>query len=197
MRFVVVGVLGCLFASLAAGAARAEVDSRVRAFVDNWESKAKIIKALAKDDTTQIAADCAVLTDSAFDFDAMLPDALPEVWAKLKPDQQKTLVGATAKKAASDCIDRIRDYDGAPFTILGVRIADGGDRLATADVRSAGGRDMHVTWRLRPADPDRWKAVDMIVEGRSMTAGIHDRFNRLLMSRNGNLAAAIASMGDR
>jgi hypothetical protein len=30
-----------------------------------------------------------------------------------------------------------------------------------------------------------------------MTAGIRDRFNRILLSRNGNLAAAIALMGNK
>ena len=197
MRIVVAGVLGCLFASLAAGEARCEVDPGIRAFVERWESKAKSIKALAKDDAAQIAAGCGELTGSAFDFDAMLPDALPDVWAKLNASQRMALAAAVAKKAASDCVDRIRDYDGAPFAILGVRIADDGDQLATADVRSAGGRDMHVTWRLRAADPDHWKAVDMIVEGRSMTASVRDRFNRILLSRNGNFAAAIALMGNK
>lgn len=197
MRIVVAGMLGCLIALLAAGEAKSEVDPGIRAFVESWESKARSINALAKGDAAQIAADCGELTGNAFDFDGMLPDALPEIWAKLNADQRAALASAVAKKASADCIDRIRDYDGATFAILGVRIADGGDRLATADVRSVGGRDVHVTWRLRAADPDRWRAVDMIVEGRSMTASIRDRFNRILLSKNGDLAMAIALMGNK
>lgn len=197
MRILVAGLLGCVLASLTIGDARCESDPGIREFVDHWDSRARSIKSLTRDNDAQIAAGCGELTGGAFDFDAMLRDTLPDTWAKLNPIQRKVLAAVIAKKAASDCINHIQDYDDAPFTILGIRIADNGDRLVTANVRSAGGRNVHVTWRLRPVDPNHWKAVDMIIEGHSMTADVRGEFSRILISRNGNLTAAIDIMGRR
>ncbi|MBI3678734.1 MAG: ABC transporter substrate-binding protein [Proteobacteria bacterium] len=197
MRIVIAGLLCCMLASLAIGDARCETDPGIRQFVEHWEAAAKAIKSRASGGDTQIAAGCSELTGAAFDFDALLRESIPGTWTKLKPAQRTTLAAAVAKRATTDCVDHIQDYDGSPFAILGVRVADDGDRLVTANVRSAGGRNVHVTWRLRAADLGHWTAVDLIVEGRSMTARIRSEFNQILTIRNGNLTATIDTMARR
>jgi ABC-type transporter MlaC component len=194
---VVIGLLGATLLNAAPACAASEADPGIGAFVQYWESAARSIKSIPLNDKKGVVAACRELTDASFEFDAMAQDALPAIWPKLDVLQRKTLAAAIARKAASDCVRHVEDYGGAPFTILGIRIADDGDRLATANVRTAAGRNVHVTWRLRPGDPGHWKAVDLIVEGRSTTAGVRGEFSRVLASKHGNLPAAVEAMGKR
>ena len=194
---VVIGLVGATLLIAAPARAASEVDPGIDAFVQQWESASRAIKSFPPNDKDRIAAACRKLTDESFDFDVMAHGTFADIWAKIPSAPRQSLALTLEKRAVSDCVDHIGEYGGGPLTLLGVRIADDGDRLATVDVRSAGGRNVHVAWRLRAPDTTRWKAVDLIVEGRSMRAGLRNEFNRILASRNGNVAAAVDMMGRR
>lgn len=197
MHAVVVGLFGAVLLNAAPERAALVVDPGIGAFVQHWESASRSIKSIPRNNKERIAAACRELTAEAFDFDGMARGTFADIWARIAAAPRQSLASTLENKAVSNCVDHVQDYGGAPFAILGVRTTDDGDRLATANVRSASGRNVHVTWRLRPADPDHWKAVDLIVEGRSMRAHVRDEFNRVLASRRGNLPAAIELMGRR
>jgi ABC-type transporter MlaC component len=197
MHAVVVGLLGVLLTTGAPARAALEVDPGIGAFVQHWESASRSIKSIPPGDKERIAAACRELTVEAFDFDGMARATFADIWARIAPAPRQSLASTLEHRAGSSCVDHVQDYDGAAFVILGVRMADDGDRLATANVHPVRGQNVHVTWRLRLAAPGHWKAVDLIVEGRSMRARIRDEFNRVLASRHGNLPAAIELMGKR
>ncbi len=184
---IVIAMLGSVL--LGAAPDLSDIDPGIRAFVQHWETESRAIKSIRKNEEN-VAARCRMLTDGAFDFDVMAHDAFADIWETLGPVQRQSLAAALDKRTVSNCVDRIGDYGGGPFTLLGVRTAEDGTKLATANVR-AGGGDLHVTWSLRRTGDAGWKAVDLSVNGRSLSGDFRGEFDRLLMTKKGSIAATV------
>ena len=98
---------------------------------------------------------------------------------------------AFERRILSDCLRPIRDYNGEPIELVGVRPASGGEKLAAVRFGPADDPTRIITWRLHGEGADAWKVVDIIVDGRSTIANMRNEFAAVLQSQNGNIDALI------
>jgi ABC-type transporter MlaC component len=121
----------------------------------------------------------------------MAQDVNTELWEKMTPTQRETFRAAFEHRMISSCVKQFRGYEGQNLQVLGVRTTQSGNLLATVRV---GSQDdgKQVTWRLRNYGSERWRAVDVITEGRSMVGDARVEFAAVLQSMNGDIEALIA-----
>jgi ABC-type transporter MlaC component len=183
-----------LFALAGAAPAIAQTDPAVSEFVTYWEAAALSVYPLPDRTAAKLARACRELTGWGFDLETVSKNALKNRWQDLNPRQRITLVANVGERAVADCKDHILDYDGKPFAILGVRAAEGGEQLATASVGTARGKARNITWRLHNSDATHFRAVDVIVDGRSMVSDLYAEYERALRMQNGKVDAAIEEL---
>jgi hypothetical protein len=175
----IAAVAVCLAGSSSVAAAQS--DLRVAAFLKSVNSS---ITGLAGEPD----AICSRIVASAINMDAGVASALGHSQASSK--QRSDYRRAAERWAVRDCVRRNQDNGGNPLVFVGVRQGESGDvLLATHSIRPA----RSVIWRLRGAGTLR--AVDVIIDGRSMTLALRDETNALLDRSNGDIERAIEALG--
>jgi ABC-type transporter MlaC component len=166
-------------------------DSSVEAFVAKLDSGTRAIHEKSKNDPVLIRQGCRDLLQQILDLDTMAKDVDAELWEKLTPPQRETFRGAFEHRMIASCVKQLGDYEGQNLQLLGIRTAQGGNLLATIRVGSQEDGKL-VTWRLRNSGSERWRAIDVITEGRSMVGDARVEFAAVLQSMNGDIEALIA-----
>lgn len=191
-------IIGRMFVLIVAAAvpvqaARAQTDPSINAFVTSFATSIREIHAQMGAGDGKSTERCRALVARAFDLDTMARSALGAAWEKLTPFQRDAYRAAFERRIASDCVRRIREYRGEEMTLLGVRSGEGGDRLAATRFAVRGEAGRILTWRLRPGgSPPR--ALDLIVDGRSLLLSAREEYAAVLQSHNGDINALIEFM---
>jgi hypothetical protein len=81
------------------------------------------------------------------------------------------------------------------MTVLGVRTGEAGDRLLAIRTGRPGDTGRVVVWRLRPGPDHRLRAVDILLDGRSMVISMSDEARAVLERTNGDIDALLGSLG--
>jgi ABC-type transporter MlaC component len=178
--------LACLL--LASGAtAAAQTEPRADQFMAFVN---RSLTELATRSGYDAAVVCRRMTAQLVDIDAVATNALGDVSTRMSPRQRADYRAAAVRWAIRDCVRMNADNSGRPLTFAGLRRAQSGGLLLAT--RSDQPPHMLV-WSLRGAD--RLRAVDLVIDGRSMTLALREEMTSLLNRNDNNIDAAIAALG--
>jgi ABC-type transporter MlaC component len=168
-------------------AATAQTDSQVAEFL---ASVNKSITELAGEAGSKAGLTCGRIVASAINMDAIARSALGHMWDRMSPQQRAAYRSAAQRWAVRDCLRRIQDNGGNPLEFLGIRQGEAGERLlATRSSQPA----HTVIWRLRGSGKVR--AVDIVIDGRSMILSLRDETKALLDRNSGDFDMATSALG--
>ena len=181
-------ILSLAYALLAAGGtAMAQSDPQVSEFMAAINSS---IAELATRSGADAAGVCKRINMQIVNIDAIATNALGNGASRMSSRQRSDYRAAALRWAIRDCVRMNGDNNGRPLTFVGLRRAQsGGLSLATRSDQPS----HTVVWRL--SGPDRLKAFDVVVDGRSMTLALRDETAALLNRSDNNVDAAIATLG--
>jgi hypothetical protein len=163
--------------------AAAQSDLRVAAFLKSVNTS---ITGLAGEPD----AICSRIVAFAINMDAGVENALKHAGDKLSPQERAGYRRAAERWAIRDCVRRNHDNGGTPLAFIGLRQGESGDILLAT--RSS--QPVHnVVWRLRGAGTLR--AVDVVIDGRSMGLSLRDETNALLERNGGDMNQVIEALG--
>jgi ABC-type transporter MlaC component len=165
----------------------------IDAFIVRLDNATRAIHANGQDNPALIREGCRELLNEVLDLDAMAQAANAELWPAMTPDQRETFRLAFGHRMVVKCVRQFGNYKGEKLQLVGVRKTDSGDLLATVRVGSEEEGKL-VTWRLQNSAAHRWRAVDVITEGRSAVLDARTEFAAVLQSVNGDIEALIAVM---
>jgi ABC-type transporter MlaC component len=171
----------------------AQTSPSINDFVAKLDSATRAIHENSKKDATLIREGCRALLNEILDLDAMAQAANAEIWEKMTAPQRELFRVAFEHRMIANCVRQFGTYEGESLQLAGVRTADDGHLLATVRVGSQDDAKL-VTWRLHNFGPDRWRAVDVISEGRSAVTDARIEYAAVLQSVNGDIEALIAFM---
>lgn len=174
-------------------AASAQADPPVAAFVASFDASVREIHTHMGAGEGQGTARCRALMERVFDLDAMARFALGASFEKITATQRQSYRSAFEQKITIDCVRRVREYRGEQMTLLGVRAGEGGERLAATRFAVSGENGRILTWRLRAGAPPL-RALDLIVDGRSLLLSARDEYAAILKSHDGDINALITFM---
>jgi hypothetical protein len=183
--------LTCVLLAVLAPLSLARADAPwANEFISRWEAASRAIGAAP--DAGHAAQRCAELIREAVDTEALTEEVAVAFQADAR--QRKGLESAIPQRLVSDCVRRRRDYADATLALLGVRDA-GRELFITASVTRKDRPAERLVWRTRSPAAERPRALDVIMGGRSMSAGVKDSLATLLRSRGGDLDRAIKALG--
>jgi ABC-type transporter MlaC component len=149
------------------------------------------ITELAGQAGSQASLTCGRIVASAINMDAVTRSAMGHMWDRISPQQRAAYRAAAQRWAVRDCVRRNQDNGGNPLEFLGARQGEAGERLlATRSSQPA----HTVIWRLRGSG--RVRAVDVVIDGRSMSLSLRDETKALLDRNNGDFDIATSALGN-
>ena len=193
--------LSCTFV---AGSASADVDG-AKSFVEREHTQIKkLVEANAPSDDVRKAIDGMV------DYDELAkrtlgnpcPPSVPSCtnhWNELSPDQRTEVTGLLRKLVEKNYhknLNKTRDYD---IAYKGAKEA--GENLAKIKTEAKS--------RAKPRDPavqvdyvilgggDRYRVVDIVTEGSSMTKNYYDQFHRMLTTEGQKYPYLVQKLRDK
>lgn len=137
---------------------------------------------------------CVTVINSSFDFGAMARITSVGTWDKMNPSQQRAYRVAFLNRVRRDCVYRNSDFSREPLKLVGARAAEGGDRLIATQSSKEGQPGRTIVWRTRPDSRGRLRAVDLIVDGRSLAITARDEAKAILERRDGDIDVLIKSL---
>lgn len=155
------------------------------------------IGSLKAGDTGGVATACARLVDRAFNLDAMAPVTSAGAWSRMSQAQKAAYRAVLSRRAVSDCRDHSGDFAGKTMRLVGVRQGDGGDRFVAVKAAKADGSGRILIWRVRPDGNGRLRAVDVSVNGRSLSAQAAGEAKRILQNSGGDPQALIDAVAGK
>jgi ABC-type transporter MlaC component len=168
-------------------AATAQTDPQVAEFLTSIN---RSITELPGQTGSQASLTCGRIVASAINMGAVTESALGPVWDRMTSQQRAAYRVAAQRWAVRDCVRRNQDIGGNPLEFLGVRQGAAGERvLATRSSQPA----HTVIWRLRGSG--RVRAVDVVIDGRSMILSLRDDMKAVLDHNNGDIDMAIGALG--
>jgi hypothetical protein len=168
-------------------AAEAQTDPQVAEFL---ASVNRSITELVAQAGSQASLTCSRIVASDINMDAVIQSALSNMWGRLSLQQRAAFRAAAQRWAVRDCLRRNQDNGGNPLEFLGVRHGEAGERLlATRSSQPA----HTVIWRLRGSG--RIRAVDIVIDGRSMILSLRDETKALLDRNDGDFDMATSALG--
>jgi len=149
----------------------------------------KNITDLAGRSEAEASEICGRVVSTIMDIDAVVKAGSVRIWDKMTPAQRDSYGKAAQLWAVRNCVQRNKDGKGTPLEFAGVRQGDGGDRLlATRSDQPA-----HLAiWRLRGTS--KLHAVDVTLDGVSMSLQLRDETNTLLDQNNNDIDKAIVAL---
>jgi len=149
----------------------------------------KDITALAGRSEAEATEICGRVVANIMDIDAVVKGASSRISDKMTAKQRADYGAAALRWAIRNCVQRNKDGAGVPMEFVGLREGEGGDRLlATRSSQPA----HFVIWRLRGAG--KLRAVDLLLDGVSMTLQLRDETNTLLEQHNNDIDQTIAAL---
>jgi ABC-type transporter MlaC component len=185
----ILGVLAFLSVST-----HARSEPTVDTFVAQLDKSMRSIHAQANGKADRTRAGCRDLLSRLLALDVMARATVSDAWDKMTDSQRDSFRSAFAERMASACVRGFSDYDGDEIKLVGVRSPKGGDILASVRFGTEDDNSKRITWRLRQVDGETWRAVDVILEGRSAVLTAQEEFAAVLQSQDGDIEALIASM---
>ncbi len=169
-------------------AVRAETDPAIAEFLARINQSIQAF-ATARDGA-RIQAICTGMIRSNLNLEAMAVAASGGSWSRMTAQQRAQYRSVFELRITRDCASRSRSFTGA-LRLVGVRRGNDGDRLVATQ---SSGDARVVVWRIRGSAETKLRAVDILLDGRSMVLSINDEARGVLERTNGNIAALLSAI---
>jgi phospholipid transport system substrate-binding protein len=140
----------------------------------------------------QRRAEFKQLLDDSFDMSTIGRFALGRYWRDATKKQQNEYLSLFKKMVIDVYSNRFEEYSGQTLEVRSAR-PEGRDTLVTSFIVPSSGPEVQVDWRVRNTG-GRYKVVDVIVEGVSMTLTQRSDFASVIQRGGGNLDALLTHM---
>jgi ABC-type transporter MlaC component len=137
---------------------------------------------------------CGSIIIASFDFEAMARVTSAGAWDRMNAQQRQAYRAAFLRRAQKDCAFASAKSGGETLRLVGIRPTDGGDRLVATRVTEGWQSGRVIVWRVRPDARRRLRAVDVIVDGRSMAMVGRAEAKAALDRNDGDIDALIKSV---
>lgn len=145
---------------------------------------------MTKDQKT--AAFRRLLQDS-FDMDTIGRFSLGRYWRAASPAQQKEYLSLFREMIVTVYSNRFHEYRGQRFETRAVRADGEKDSIVTAFIIPESGPEVQVDWRVRLKN-GRYKVVDVIVEGVSMSVTQRSDFASVIQRGGGDVGVLLVQL---
>ena len=147
------------------------------------ETATKIVSILARRDDAQKVRVRAIeeIAYDIFDFTTMSKLVLARNWRKLSNDQKGEFVREFKRSLARTYGTRIDRYDQEQIDVFGSQVEPRDD--VSIKTRILGGQydGAVLSYRLRERN-DRWRIIDVVIEGVSLVSNYRSQFSEILSS---------------
>jgi phospholipid transport system substrate-binding protein len=157
------------------------------AFVNQLESQG--MQALSAP-TAQRAARFRQLFQADFDAPEIARFVLGRYWNTFSPQQQQEFVGVFEDFTAHAYAEKLGQYAGSPFKVIGTRPGEGGT-VVTSEINRANGPAVKVDWHVVDRG-GRFVVSDVVLDGVSMKVTERNEFAGIIQRNNNNPSAIIA-----
>jgi ABC-type transporter MlaC component len=177
-----VAALALLLLSLSTAAAPA---ASPESFVARSQERFEAIRARSGEASRR--ADCSAFVVTAFDLSHLTRAAAGRRWDELGPALHSALAAAISRRMVNECTNILDRPEQGPAVVRRVRQISGAVRV-TAQLQDTG---RVFVWTLRHGGAWGFKALDLIVDGRSVAVTLRDEFEAQLSIRGGDARMAI------
>ncbi len=133
------------------------------------------------------------LLNRNFDMDTISRFALGRNWQTASAAQKKEYQSLVNNMIVEVYSQRFNDYQGESFEVKSSQPTGKSDYLVSSVIVPEGGSKVKVDWRVRDNN-GRFKIVDVIVEGVSMTLTQRSEFASVIQRGGGDVDALIAHL---
>lgn len=136
------------------------------------------------------------LLGDAFDIDAISRFVVGRHYQRMSAEQQVEYRQLFSAFLIKTYARRLSGYSGETFSIVSSRPVDEQQVLVRSRIERPSGPPLDLDWRLRP-DGDRFRVVDLTVEGVSMAVAQRQDFSAVISGNGvGGLLAALRARTD-
>lgn len=172
----------------------AAITAEPRALID--ETATKIVAILArKDEPDEVRVEkIETIAYEVFDFTTMSKLVLARNWRKLDKEKRKEFVREFKQNLSRTYGTRIDRYDQEKVEIYDTRVEPRDD--VSVMTRIVGGQfdGAEIAYRLRNRN-DRWRIIDVVIEGVSLVSNYRSQFAEILNS--GSIDDLLAKLRDK
>lgn len=130
------------------------------------------------------------IMQKSFDIDTISRFTLGRYWRVATGDQQKEYKRLIEDVILNKYADRLLDYSGDSFEIVGGRELNETDSVVTMKVKPEGKADAVFAWRVRYKGGS-YKIIDLAVEGISMSVTHRSDFSSVIERNGGSVQALL------
>lgn len=147
------------------------------------------------DDGERIASFRELLLDG-FDLPLISRFALGVHWRRASAEQRAEYTELFEKFLVQSYAARLGQYGGESLRVKAARNGGEKDTIVSTEIIQKGRPPVKVDWRVRNGG-DRYKVVDVIVEGVSMVITQRDEFSSVIRRSGGNVEGLLAKLRKR
>lgn len=175
-------------------AANAALTEAPRKLIDETAVKIVAILARKSDSTEKRVGDIETIAYELFDFTTMSKLVLARNWRKLTPEQRTTFVQEFKRHLSHTYGTRLDRYDQERVDVYAAQVEQRND--VSVKTRIVGGQfdGAEISYRLRQ-QADRWRIIDVVIEGVSLVSNYRSQFQEVL--NTGTVDDLIAKLRDK
>lgn len=132
-------------------------------------------------------ASFSALLESSFDLRTISRFALGRYWRAATPEQRQEYERLFTRMILNVYSDKFDEYQGQNFAVQNVRAEGRRDTIVTSFILPENGPEVRVDWRVR-YKKGRYKVIDVMVEGISMTVTQRSDFAAVIQRGGGSIA---------
>lgn len=157
-----------------------------RKFIDGMAQRAVDFLAKTTMSQDQKAVEFRNLLQDSFDLETIGRFALGRYWNTATPDQRKEYQNLFRDMVVKVYSSRFKEYQGQKVETRSHRTDANGDVIVTSFIVPETGAEIQVDWRTRNKN-GKWKIVDVIVEGVSMSVTQRSDFSSVIQRGGGDM----------
>jgi phospholipid transport system substrate-binding protein len=182
---------------LANGEGKTQAQSGAESFVASMAKRALDFLSNAQQTQAQKTESFRRLLEDNYDMEAIGRFTLGRYWKTATPAQQAEFQKLFRNYVVAMYSQRFSEYKGQKFEVTSSRADGATDTIVTSKVLpSDGGQEVQVDWRVRQAG-GRFRVVDVVVAGVSMSVTQRSDFASVIQQGGGNVDALLNSLKNK
>ncbi|MDB5491334.1 MAG: toluene tolerance, Ttg2 family protein [Micavibrio sp.] len=182
---------------LAATEGKTQAQAGAEAFVGSMAKRALDFLSNAQQTQAQKTESFRRLLEENYDMETIGKFTLGRYWKTATPAQQAEFQKLFRNYVVAMYSQRFSDYKGQQFDVTGSRADGATDTIVSSKVLPAdGGQEVIVDWRVRQTG-GRYRVVDVVVAGVSMSMTQRSDFASVIQQGGGNIDALISSLKNK
>lgn len=133
------------------------------------------------------------LLNKYFDVKAIGRFAMGRSWRKANDKQKAEYIKLFGTMVVETYADRFKEYSGEEFEVRGVSEV-GRDVMVHSKVLPKDGPALAIDWRIRDTGGQKYRVIDVVIEGISMGVTQRSEFDTIIRNGGGDVDVLLASL---